>query len=251
MENETMLDGLELPLSATQILAGWAIIVACAWIQGSIGFGMGLVAAPFLYLLNPILVPGPLLICAMVLLLFMIRRDGRSVRWRELGWPLLGRCIGTVPAIFVLRYFTGDAFSIALGTLLLAAVAMSLRGIHFRPTPRNLLCAGSISGFMGATVAASGPAMALVYQHERGERLRGVLSWYFLLGGLVTVPAFYAGGRLGMPEILATLILAPAAPLGYVLSSHTFPHLEKQGLRPAVLALSALSGIAVILRGLL
>ncbi len=246
-----MLDAMDIPLTATQILAGWAIIVGSAWIQGSIGFGMGLVAAPFLYMLNPILVPGPLLICAMVLLLFMIRRDGRSVQWKELWWPLLGRCIGTAPAILVLRYCTGDAFSIALGTLLLAAVVMSLRGIHFPPTARNLLCAGAISGFMGATVAASGPAVALVYQHERGERLRGVLSWYFLLGGLVTIPAFYAGGRLGMPEILATLILAPAAPLGYVLSSRTFSHIERRGLRPAVLALSALSGIAVILRGLL
>jgi len=242
---------MEIPLSIEQILAGWTIIVFSTWVQGTIGFGMGLVSAPFLYMVDPMLVPGPLTACAMVLILFMIRRDGRDIEWRELRWPLIGRVIGIIPAFFVLKYVTGDTFSVALGALLLLAVAMSLWGIHIRPTARNLLAAGAVSGFMGATATAAGPAIALVLQHERGSRLRGMLSRYFLIGGIITIPVFHIVGRFGMPELSATLVLAPAAPLGYALSSRTFAHFEAKGLRSAVLALCVVSGITIILRALL
>lgn len=242
---------MDIPLDTVQILAGWSIIVFSTWVQGTIGFGMGLVSAPFLYMIDPILVPGPLTACALILILFMIRRDGREVRWRELRWPLAGRLIGIVPAYFVLKYFTGDTFTVALGILLLLAVAMSIWGIRVRPTPRNLLCAGAVSGFMGATATAAGPAIALVLQHEQGRRLRGMLSRYFLIGGLITLPVFHIVGRFGMPELMATLVLAPAAPVGYALSSLTSGHVEKKGLRPAVLTLCGLSGVAIVLRGLL
>jgi uncharacterized membrane protein YfcA len=240
---------MEIPLSTSQILVAWLIIVGSAWVQGSVGFGMGLISAPLLYMLDPILVPAPLAASALVLLVLMIRRDGREVHWKELRWPLLGRLLGMIPAILVLRYFSDDGFSIALGSLLLVAVAMSICGVHFAPTRRNLLCAGAVSGFMGTTTATAGPAIALVYQKEEAARLRGVLSWYFLIGGVITFPAFYLGGRFGMPELVATIILAPAAALGYALSTATFHRVEKRGLRGAVLSLSALSGIAVIIRG--
>ena len=44
-------------------------------LQGSIGFGLGLFAVPFLVLIDPRLVPGPILLASGVLTILMVHRE--------------------------------------------------------------------------------------------------------------------------------------------------------------------------------
>ncbi len=57
----------------------WAFIVVAvgAAVQGSLGLGYPLIAAPFLILIDPLLVPGPVLINALVLVVLITIRDRR------------------------------------------------------------------------------------------------------------------------------------------------------------------------------
>jgi hypothetical protein len=232
-------------------VAATAVIVAGAILQGTIGFGLALLAAPLLHLIDARLVPGPLMVSSAVLTVLMARREWHAVRGRDLGWSLAGRVAGTVAAVAVLSALSARGMDLLFGGLVLAAVALTAVGVTFRPTPRALLTAGAASGFMGTATSIGGPPIALVYQHETGARIRGTLSAFFVVGVLISVAALAAVGRFGWLEIQLGGLLIPGTVLGYWLSHHTAGRLQDRQIRPAVLIVSGGAAIGVILRELL
>ncbi|WP_422446035.1 MULTISPECIES: hypothetical protein [unclassified Endozoicomonas] len=48
-------------LSLLHVVAAMGVVGLGAIVQGTIGFGMAVVAAPFLYHIDPALIPGPLI----------------------------------------------------------------------------------------------------------------------------------------------------------------------------------------------
>ena len=96
-----------------------------------------------------------------------------------------------------------------------------------------------------------GPAMALVYQHETGPKIRGTLSAIFTIGTAISVLGLWWAGRFGSTELQLALLLMPAVFVGFFLSRYTVGKLDKAHTRPAVLAISALAALAIVLRALL
>ncbi|HRB01896.1 MAG TPA: hypothetical protein PLP26_00940, partial [Ilumatobacteraceae bacterium] len=60
------------------------IVVVGACVQGSLGFGLGLIGAPVLALLDPDLVPVPLLMLALLLTIAVSFRERAMLDWRAL-----------------------------------------------------------------------------------------------------------------------------------------------------------------------
>lgn len=228
-----------------------AVVMAGATLQGSVGFGLGLVAAPLLLLIDPSLIPGPLLSAAAVLTVLLTHREWRSVNFADLKWALSGRIVGVAVAAAVLVVVPANYIALAFGTLILMAVAMSASGLHLAPRPSHLVTAGLLSGFMGTTVSIGGPPIALVYQKEVGARIRGTLSAYFTVGAVLSLIALRIIGRYGRTEILLAVGLLPGVLLGFLLSRHTAGVLDKGYTRIGVLTVSAVAALAAILRQLL
>ena len=228
-----------------------AIVTVGATLQGTVGFGMGLFAVPLLILIDPRLVPGPLLGTSVVYVLLLAHRNRRGVQWRDLGWALSGRLVGVSIAAVVLSLVSQEHIAIVFGVLILAAVAMSASGLKVEPRAATLLGAGTLSGFMATTVSIGGPPMALLYQHKSGERLRGTLSGFFVVGILLSLTALHLVGRFGRQEIILAALLLPGTLLGFLLSQHTARIFDRGYIRPAVLTVSAASAVVVVLRQLL
>ena len=57
------------------LLAACTIVAFSAILQGSVGFGFSIVAAPLLILLDRRLVPGPLLLAGLLLVIFLTFRE--------------------------------------------------------------------------------------------------------------------------------------------------------------------------------
>ncbi|MYK89610.1 MAG: TSUP family transporter, partial [Acidobacteria bacterium] len=129
-------------------------------LQGAIGFGMGLLAAPLLILLDPRFVPAPILACTLVLTLLMAYRERHAIDLRGIKWAMLGRVAGTVVAGGILAIVAADTLVLLFGILILAAVAMSVSGLRFAPTGRALVAAGVLSGVLGTVAAVGGPPLA-------------------------------------------------------------------------------------------
>lgn len=234
--------------------ASWAlasaIVMTGAALQGSAGFGFALLSSPILALVDTRLVPGPLIIAVTLLLSLTAWRERSAVDARGLGWVLAGRVPGTVAAAYVLKSVGDRTLTVGLGVLVLLAVAISLGSVRLARTPPLLTIAGFISGLMGTTAALGGPAVAVLYQHERGPLVRSTLATYFLVGAMMSMVALVLVGRLGEREARLALGLLPGIALGFVLSRWTSRWLDAGYTRTAVLVIAGLAGLSSVLHGL-
>lgn len=227
------------------------IIVAGCVVQGSIGIGLGLLGAPLLVLIEPRLVPGPLLFCSLILTTLVAYRDWHGIRFGDLGWALPGRLVGTVVALLVLRVVSPDRIGVFVGAAVLAGVAITASGVHLPPRPGTLFGAGTLAGFFGTTTSVGGPPMAIVYQREPGPRIRGTLSAFFVVGVIVSLIGLYFVDRYGVVEWRLSAVVAPAPLVGFVLSRRGALWVDQGRTRVAVLIASAAAGVLVVVREIL
>ena len=92
----------------TFVLVGLSVFVG-AIAQGAIGFGMGLVAAPVITMLNPSVMPGAIQVVNFTLPLFTLAVEWRRVDWRGLGFAVLGRIPGSFLGGLVVVYVSTRA----------------------------------------------------------------------------------------------------------------------------------------------
>jgi uncharacterized membrane protein YfcA len=222
------------------------VVTIGATLQGTIGFGLGMFAAPLLLLINPDFIPAPLLCAALVLTVSLTHRERHSIRVADLGWALSGRAVGITFGLFVLANISPDRMHFWFGVLLLMAVAMSASGISIRPRPTTLSIAGALSGFMGTTISIGGPPMALVYQHASGSRIRGTLSAFFTIGVVMSLTGLGLIGLFGKDKLILAAVLIPGVFLGLIISRRTARLLDRGYTRTAVLAASAVIGLIVL-----
>ncbi len=218
-----------------------------AGIQGGVGFGMNLIAAPILLLIDPRLVPGPAVLAAAVITLLTAIRDHRGLSLGDVKWAFVGRLPGTGAAIAVLLAVSGSALSLTLAAIVLAAVAISASGVNIPVRPSSLLAAGAASGFMGTISSIGGPPMAVLYAGEEGVKLRGTLAGFFFLGTFVSIAALVVAGRFGSTEIVLAAGLVPGIVVGFSMSAQLARRLDAGYTRMAVLAVSSLAAVSVVL----
>ena len=226
----------------------FAVVALASCVQGSIGFGMALVAAPLLALIDPALVPGPLISSVLLLVVMIAIRDRAHVDFATVRWAILGCIGGAIVGASVVAMLDPRGFAILFGGLVLLAVGLSASGLHVRVTPISTLLAGVLGGFMGTTSSIGGPALALVYQHQDTARFRGTLTSYFILSSAIYLTALGSVGRYGQGELELALQLVPGVVAGFLLSIWTSRLLRDVRVRPIILTLSAGAGATLLLR---
>ena len=226
-------------------------MAASAMLQGAVGFGLGMVAIPFLIYLDIRFVPGPLLVAALTLHMLVLRRDRSGADKSGLAMLLSGRVLGTIPAAILLASLPLDSMKILLASVVLAGAVMGLLHPGGPPTRGVLFTAGTASGFMATAAGLGGPPVALVYQRETGLRLRGTLAAYFIVGTVLSLLALAWAGRFGREEIRLSAFLIPGTMIGYLMSRRAAAYLDSGRTRAAVLTVSALSAVSVIVTVLL
>jgi uncharacterized membrane protein YfcA len=228
------------------VAVGAVAIGAC--IQGTLGFGLGLIAAPVLALVDKDLIPGPLLLIGVATTTTVFLRERGSVDWRGMKWAIVGRVAGTGIGAWAVVAFSKDALIVALSLSVILGVVMSVAGWNFRPTTTSLIGAGTLSGIMGTLTSIGGPPMALVYQKESAQRLRSTLAGFFLIGATLSVASLFAGGEFGWHEFRLGLALIPGLVLGLGTSRKMARFLDNRYTRPAVLGFSALSSLTLLIQ---
>ena len=235
-------------MSPGEILTVVLTVLFGATLQGSVGFGMGLIASPILILIDPRFVPGPILLSTTVLTVLLVYRERTAIDFHGIQWAMVGRLVGTVLASAILLVVSADQLVLLIGVFILSAVGMSLSGFRFDPIRPVLVVAGMLSGLLGTVASVGGPPMALVYQHAAGARIRSTMSGFFLLGTILSLGALWYVGRFGAYEIQLTLVMLPSVLTGFVLSKWTAVYVDRGYVRPAVLSVAAGAGLLVIIR---
>jgi len=210
--------------------------------------GMALFAAPLLALLDPAFVPGPTLCAVSVLSAAVAWREKGAIDRRIIAVALLGLAAGSALGAGVLALLVGVDLSRLFGVLILSVVVLSVAGIHARASQPALLIGGAAAGLLGTMCGVQGPPIALVLQHEPPDRLRATLCAFFAVGSAVSIAALAITGIFGVPQVGLGLQLLPGVPLGLALAQPLARHIDRRRARFAVLAISALSALALLLR---
>jgi uncharacterized protein len=232
------------------LLAGLAVLLG-AVVQGCVGLGLGLVAAPAMALLEPTLVPATILLVTSTLPVLTAARELEDVDWRGLRFALVGRLPGVVLGSWVVVTQPARTTAVVVAVVVLGAVALSLTSWQARPTPKALLLAGVVSGVSGTATSIGGPPVAMLYQHARGATLRATMGMYFLVGNVLSGAALALAGAIGQREVLRALALLPFLVCGFLLSGPLRGRIDGARLRAAVLALSAAGAVVLLVRTLL
>lgn len=235
-------------LTTPELVAALVAVFAGACLQGSLGFGLGLVAAPVLVLLDTSLVPAVVLGIGVPLTYLVAWRERRSLAIRPVVWAIAGRVPGTVLGAIAVVAFSQQSLAAAFAITLLIAVGLSIVDIAVRPSPTSMFWAGLGSGAMGTATSVGGPPMALLLQREPGPELRAALGAFMAFGATLSLITLVIVGEFDADDARTTLILLPAVLTGFVVSGWTNRILDRGYTRPAVLVFATLSALSILAR---
>jgi uncharacterized membrane protein YfcA len=237
------MSGIELILAIGAMALGAAL-------QGSIGFGQNLVAAPMVALIQPAAIPGGLLTASLFMNSLILLRERNDFDLGEVSWALVGRVPGVVIGAFAVTALSRDGLGLALGVVVLFAALANVAGFQIARTPINKFGAGLLSGVGATAVGIGGPPVAMLYADVEGKQLRATMSVFMMLGTVISVLALAAFGEYGAQEFKLGLHLVPGVFVGFAASSKLGPILDRGYIRPLVIGVSIVSAVAVLVKSL-
>ena len=152
--------------------------------------------------------------------------------------------------VWVVTAFSVDVIAALVGVLLLLTVAVSLTRVRIQANPGSAFATGAVAGISATAASIGGPFFALVLQHETPARMRSTLSWFFVMGSVISLAGLALGGRVDAASVRAGLLWIPFAVVGYAAAGPARRLLSSGRLRIAVLAFCAMAGTFVIIRAL-
>jgi uncharacterized membrane protein YfcA len=221
-----------------------------AVLQASTGLGAGLVIVPLLGLISLDLIPGPAIFASLASSFLMAFLGRTHINFFNMKTLMAGLMVGMALGTLSLSALPLDRAGILFGGLVLLAVAITAAGTRIPFTRPNLIAAGALSGFMGATAAIGAPVLALLYQHEEGNTLRATLAFLYFVSSIVMLAFLYAADHFGAQEVRLGLYLLPGYLAGYVLAAPVAKILDRGYSRAAVLVISTVSAVALVAKSL-
>lgn len=226
------------------------LTIAGSIVHGSIGIGLGLVAAPALVSIDPAFAPGPLLLAGQIVGARHVLAEYKSADLDAWKRGLFGVPVGVGVALVLLAIMSDRVLSILVGSLTAMAAAMLLLGLNLSRTPRAETAAGAACAFASLTAAMPGPPLVCVYADMKPSVMRPTASLLILSVAAVGFVSLLLSGNFGNHEFELLLWLMPGVIIGLVAARWVRPHIDKPWFRPLVLVIALIGGLALVARQL-
>ena len=223
-------------------------LVVGAAVQGLVGLGLGLVAAPVTMLLEPALMPELLLWLAMLFPLVTLTREHDDIDWRGLAWSVSARIPGTAVGVFLLTIISERALGVAVALMVLVSVGTTAKALVVPVNRSSLVTAGFASGITGTATSIGGPPLAVLYQHRSPEQIRSTLGVYFVTGAALSLVGLAIGGELEPSTFVLAMAFVPCLLVGFVITRVLRGLVPRERVRGAVLAVCAASAVVLLVR---
>ena len=122
--------------------------------------------------------------------------------------------------------------------------------IHIRPTARNGVIAGGLSGVMGGLFSMSGPPI-VVYMLSAGkekEEYLGTIQLFFLITNVYTSILRVFNGMITLQVLLLALVGMAFSLIGFAVGVRLLKFIDAAMLKKIVYAFMAVSGLSMLLR---
>lgn len=225
-----------------------ALVLALgAFVQRATGFGLSVVGAPLLLMVDARLVPVTLVVMGFSLSLMILRRYYREVQLGEISMALLGRLPGNFLGLWLLVSAPLAVLKWLIAGIVLFAVLVTLCRFRIPVTRFSMFWAGVVSGIFGTTAAIGGPPLALLMHGMPVDRVRSNLAAYFLITSLMTLATLALAGYVSLWHLAISASFIPAMLLGQALAARFAGSLDRQLLQWASLALCSLAAIGLVI----
>lgn len=237
-----------LPLLATCALAGT--------VQGSVGFGFGLVSMGILPLFLPLRdAVITVSVCATLMNAILVWRLREHAHRPEIQPLLLGAALGVPVGVWLLVSLDARWLLLTVGIALVSYALwglLSRSGLVERGTPRLGYLVGVAGGLLGGATGTSGPPM-VVYVSWRGlskEVAAATLQGVFLAIGIFQLLGFWVGDVFHRTAVLTATSGIPASVVGVALGQVLFRRMSGLLFRRVVLVGLVVLGGGLIARAL-
>ena len=234
-------------MSAVELVLAIAAVAGGAIVQGSVGVGLSLVAAPALVAIDPTFIPGPLVIVGQVVGIRHIIVEGRHIDWQAIRHALWGLPVGIVGGLAVFELVPERVRTILIGALVAGSALILLAGFRLRQTRRTEIAGGLTCSFGAMAAALPGAPLGICFSEMRPPVLRSTSSTYILFVGAVGIGLLAARGSFGLHELRLVGYAVPGMFIGLAISRVVRPFLDRTWFRPAVLSVALAGGLALII----
>lgn len=228
------------------------VLLLASFVQGSVGFGVALIAVPLmsLYLAPQEAVPLMSLLAA-TLSLVMLTRYRQAFNWRATVRLTAGSLFGIPIGVFLLRRLDGDVVITILGVIVMAYALYALSNMRLPELKRPFF--GYIFGFFGGILSGAyntgGPPIIIYGNCRRWEpsAFKGNLQGYFLINSSIVVLTHWAMGNYNSIILQRYLFAVPAVFVGLGLGFWLDGRLNPILFRKLVLILLFMLGTALLI----
>ncbi|MCY3925512.1 MAG: sulfite exporter TauE/SafE family protein [bacterium] len=233
-------------MSAVELVLAIAAVAGGAIVQGSVGVGLSLVAAPPLVAIDPTFIPGPLVIVGQIIGIRHIIVEGAHIDWRAFRHALWGLPVGLAAGFAVLELVPETVRTILIGALVAGSALVLLAGFRLRQTRRTEIAGGLTCSFGAIAAALPGAPLGICFSEMRPPVLRSTSSAYIAVVGGAGIALLAVRGNFGLHELKLIGYLAPGMFIGLAVSRLVRPFLDRTWFRPAVLTVALAGGVALI-----
>lgn len=248
-----VLDSLAAWVGMSPLVLCAAVLISTVGVavQGTIGFGFGLLSVPTLALMHPGLAPVPQLLLALPLAVQMAWQERAGIDWTGFGLITAGRFPGTAIGIGLVGTLAQGALDLVMAGIVALAVVAAAARARVVPGRMARFLAGVASGVMSYVSAIGGPPVALLYRDASGPTLRATLAMVFTVGLVITLVGRAVVGQISEADLRVSAVLAPSVVVGLWVSRGLVGRVEGARLRGAVLVASGLAAAGLAARTLI
>lgn len=235
-------------MSVTTFVLLGLLVGAGAFVQRIAGFGLAVVASPFVVTFAPEVMPAALLVVVLPLPVTEILGHWREVLWRPFGWAIAGRALTMPLGVWVVAHASGEVISLGVAFMVLVAVAGSLTRLRVRAGPATSFSAGLLTGVSATAASIGGPFFSLALQEEQPQQARSTMAPFFLVGSLLSLAGLTVGGQAPHAAWTTGLGWLPFMAAGALLAQPLRQRVDQTKFKRVVFAVATASAVGVIAR---
>lgn len=227
------------------------VVFLGALTQSLIGFGLAVVASPLLYIVDPDLVPGPVIAMGFTIALLTLFRERGHLEFNGLQYALLGRVPGGFIGASLLLFAPQPILGLSIAAIVTVAVILSLYKFSLPVNKKTLFGAGVVSGIFGNIAAIGGPPMAILLSGKDASQFRAALSAFFIFSSTIAMVILAITGLLELKHLWLSLLLLPSVLLGYLVAGRLVGRVDKEKTKMATLVLCSISALVLTVKSVI
>tara|TARA_B100001287_G_C22676184_1_gene527796 strand:- start:227 stop:976 length:750 start_codon:yes stop_codon:yes gene_type:complete len=246
-----MIDAFLSQVAFSEVLIAFVIVYIASSAQSLFGMGWGMIAAPFLALLDPSLIPSTIVFLGFFAALFPGIRYFKDIHWETFRPSISGRIFGSILAGWIAAYVVASGkIEIIVGIVLLISILISALTVkRIAQNSYNHFFAGTASGILGTIVGVGGAPMGIIYQNENPSIVRANNNLFFTIGSLVSFIVLISAGVIEDYHIIYGFLMLPPLFFASYTSKFLLTYASKI-LKTYILSICSFSSLLLIARGL-